>query len=155
MVVWMTDCSLVIIVLVDVEVPQLIRRLVWRNDVEEIPELLLLEVLLGEVLQVSLGEWCLCCDMDLVGLLASDRHSVAEVASLAANLYAVLEKLLEICHGHDVVIHWLLAVHCELQRRLLGLGHALLLQSLDHHCSGGDCLPATNGATTACQYSLE
>ena len=59
---------------------------------EVVAELLLLEVLLGEVLEVPLGEGGLGGDVDL-GLVAGDGHGIAENANLAVDLDPVVEEL--------------------------------------------------------------
>merc|ERR1719240_2584951 len=87
--------SLLLVVLVDVEVAQLVRALVWGDDTKEITELLLLQVLLGKVLQVALRERRLGLHLDL-GLLARHLDLLAEVTGLALNLDALLQVLLEV-----------------------------------------------------------
>lgn len=90
---------------------------------------MLLQVLLGKVLQISLGEWKLGSDVDL-GLLAVDLDLGSEVASLAVNLDAVVEVLLESSSIEDLVLNRFTAVNGELGNSLLGglLGSFLRLQ---------------------------
>ena len=78
----------------DVEVAELVGGLVGRDDVEVVTELLLLEVLLGEVLEVALGERGLGNDVEAV-LVAGDDDGVTEDTGLAVDLDAVVEELLE------------------------------------------------------------
>merc|ERR1712046_260518 len=56
---------LVGVLVVDVVVPQLVRRLGRRNHVQPIAQLLLLQVLLREVLEIPLGQRRLRVDKDL------------------------------------------------------------------------------------------
>merc|ERR1711924_226417 len=77
---------LVIIIIVrNVEVAKLVCALGGSDHMNIVAELLLLQVLLGQVLQVALGERWLGGHHDL-GLLTVDLDLVAEVASLAADL---------------------------------------------------------------------
>lgn len=86
---------------------------------QKITELLLLEVLLGQVLQVALGERKLSSDLDL-GLVARDNDLGAKLASLAVNLDLVVKELLEVGRVKDLVLNRLPAVNGELGNRLLG-----------------------------------
>lgn len=61
---------------------------------QEVAQLLLGDVLLGEVLQVSLGEGKFGGNDDL-GLLASNSNLGAEFASFAVDLDLVVKELLE------------------------------------------------------------
>merc|ERR1740121_729678 len=133
--------SLVVLVLIDIEVPELVGCLVWRDDSEEVAELLHLQILLGQVLQIPLREGELWAHRDL-GLVAGDGDLVTEVASLAIHLDPILIKLLQLLRLENVVVVWLLAVHDELDDLLLALDLCLLRQALDHHpgkrkCSDG------------------
>jgi hypothetical protein len=78
----------------DLEVAELVGVLRRGDDVKEITELLLLQVLLGEVLEVSLRERKLGGDADL-GLVAGDGNLLTEVAGLAVDLDSIVEELLE------------------------------------------------------------
>lgn len=103
----------------DLEVSQFVGVLGTGNDVQEITKLLLLQVLLGQVLQVSLGEWKFSSDVNL-SLLTGDLDLGAKVASLAVDLDAVVQVLLESSSIEDLVFDWLPAVNGELGDRLLG-----------------------------------
>lgn len=71
---------------------------------QEISQLLLLQVLLGQVLEVSLGERKLSVDDDL-GLVSGDGHLAAELTGLAVDLDSVVQELLEGSGVKDLVLH--------------------------------------------------
>lgn len=79
-----------------------------------------LQVLLGKVFKVSLGEVDVGGDVDL-GLVGGDRDVLAEVSDLSVDLDLLLEELLELGDGHDVVLNWVVAVDVEGSDSLLGL----------------------------------
>jgi hypothetical protein len=84
---------LLLIICVDDEVAKLVRVLIGGNDVQPITEVVLLEVLLGKVLQVSLGEWRLCCDLDL-GLVLGDSDTILQDTGLTVDLDLLGQELL-------------------------------------------------------------
>lgn len=87
---------ILIIILRDVEVPELVRVVVRRHDAHPIPQVLLLEELLREVLQVALRELLRRLDVDLVPV-ARQLNAAAglrELALLPVDLDAVEEELL-------------------------------------------------------------
>ena len=110
---------------VDLEVSELIAVLGVGHNTEPVPEVVLLQVLLGEVLQVSLGEGDVGGEGDL-SLLPLHGELLAEVAGLASNLDALLEVLLEVSAVHDTILDGVGAVNEELDLILL----AKLLQTL-------------------------
>lgn len=75
-----------------VEVTELVRILAVSNDSEEIAELLLLEVLLGQVLEITLRHWDVGVNDDS-RLLLGDLNGLAEVSSLVINLDSITEVL--------------------------------------------------------------
>jgi len=99
--------------------------------VEIISQFLLLEVLLGQVLNVSLGEWRLSSDSDVLVVLG-DGDSGSEIAFLAIDFYSLFQKVLEVFHDEDIIFDRLSAVDLELQSVLLGLGNGLLEGDLWH-----------------------
>jgi len=103
---------------VDVEVAELVGGLVGGDHVEVIAELLLLQVLLGEVLEVSLGEGGFSSDEKL-GAVAGDGYCLAEHAGLAVDLDAVVKELLEGSGVKNLVIDGGGAVDGELEHLLL------------------------------------
>merc|ERR1740133_245737 len=127
-----TARSLFLVVLIDVEVAKLIRGLAGSNDTKKISKLLFLQVLLGQVLQISLGEWSFGLNMDL-GLLARDGDFVAKISTFAIHLYSLLQELLQLCSGDDGIISWLLTINGELQQLLLAFASRLLLSTLNNH----------------------
>ena len=77
-----------------VEVTELIAVLLVGDDAKEVTKLLLLKVLLGQVLQVTLGHGDGRVNDDLGLTLSSNSDGLTEVASLVVNLDSVTEKLL-------------------------------------------------------------
>lgn len=69
--------------------------LAGSDDTEPVTELAALEVLLGEVLEVALGEGDRRGDPDLALALARYLDDVAKLACLALYLDAVVQELLE------------------------------------------------------------
>ena len=103
---------LVCALLLDVEVLDLVRALVGGNDIEELTEGVLLEVLLGEVLEVSLGEADVGLDSDAL-VVGVDLHALSEVSGSAADLDAGSEELSEVAGVEDLVLDGLGAVDGE------------------------------------------
>ncbi len=114
------------IVTTDLEVSQLIGVLVGGNDVQEITKLLLLQVLLGEVLQVSLRERKFSSNVNL-GLLAGDLDLGTKVTSLAVDLDAIMKELLEGGSIENLILNRITTINSELGNSLLGrlLGNLL------------------------------
>ena len=110
---------------VDLEVSELVAVLGVGNHTQPVSQVVLLQVLLGEVLQVSLGEGDVGGEGDL-GLLPLHGELLAEVAGLASDLDALLEVLLEVSAVHDTILDGVGAVNEELDLVLL----AKLLQTL-------------------------
>ena len=73
------------LIVVDVEELKLVLVLVGGDDTEILTKVLLLEVLLGQVLEVSLGEGDLGLNDDGV-LVLGDSNGLTEVAHLAVDL---------------------------------------------------------------------
>ena len=97
--------------------------------------MLRLQVLLAQILQVTLGERRLSSDMDL-GLLPVDADLISQIASLSIHLDAFQQELLEILGLNDVVIRRLLAVQGEFQGGLLDLLSSTLLAKGSSQPSG-------------------
>lgn len=102
----------------DLEVSQLVSALGGSDNVQEISQLLLLKILLGQVLQVSLGERSLSVDNDL-GLISADGHLTSQLTGLAVNLNSVVKELLERGRVQDLILHGSRAVNGELRNGLL------------------------------------
>merc|ERR1712063_160325 len=112
---------LVNVVADNVEEAELVNALGGGNDAEPVTELLLLEELLGEVLEVATGELLVRNDLDLSLALLADLDGVAKVTSAALNLDAVVKELLESLDVEDLVVDGLRAVDDELLGDLLAL----------------------------------
>lgn len=81
-----------LLVLVDLEVAQRVSIVRSRDDTQKVLELVLLQVLLGEVLEVTLGEWDLR-GQDELGTLTLDRDVVTQLTGLAIDLDTVVQEL--------------------------------------------------------------
>lgn len=117
---------LISLVVDDVEELELVNTAGGGNDAEPVTELLLLEELLGQVLEVAAGEVVVGNDLDLALTLLLDDDVVAEVVGAALNLDAVLEELLEGRDIENLVGGGLRSVDDELLGLLLGLARLLL-----------------------------
>ena len=135
-----------LITVMDVEVPELVGVLLGSNDTEPITEGVLLQILLGQILQIPLGERRLGRDGDL-SLLPGDADLVPQNTGLPVDLHTVMEKLLEDSGVKESIVDGGRQVQDELQvggllSTLLGglLGPGLLdgsgCLSFDHF--GGD-----------------
>jgi len=119
------------LVVVDLEETELVGVLAVGEHAEELTEVLLLEVLLGEVLKVALGESDLGLNDEGV-LVLGDGDGLAEVAGLALNLDLVVHEALEVGENENVVLDGLGAVDDVSVVGLLGL--LTLLDLLNHLC---------------------
>merc|ERR1712110_953957 len=121
---------LLVVLVVDLEVAELVGVLGGGDDAQPVPQVVLLEVLLGEVLEVPLGKGHRRGQHDLV-LLLGEGHVLAKVLRLARDLDALLEVRLEVAAVHDAVLDGVRAVDGEAQLALLrDLDAALALQLL-------------------------
>merc|ERR1712020_172747 len=109
-----------VIVLVDVEVLQGVAFLVLSNDSEPLSEVVLLQVSLGQVLQVSLGESDVTAD-DQVALGGVDLNLLAQVANLAFDLDVLGQVLVEAGNIENAIVNWRLAVDGKLSSVILRL----------------------------------
>lgn len=89
--------------IVDLEVSKLVRVVLVCHDAKEITQLLLLQVLLGEVLYVSLREGDISSNVDFV-LLPSHSNVGTQVASFAIYFNAIDQKLLQSGWVDDIVV---------------------------------------------------
>ena len=121
--------GLLIITAGKAEVSELVSVLVGGNNAEVIAELLLLEVTLGEVLELTLGEAKVGGGGNgELGLLAGDDNVVGgEGTGLAVDLDAIVKVLLEGGNVEDLILNGSRAVKDELDGLLLA-GLALYLQ---------------------------
>ena len=67
-----------------------------------------------QVLEIAAGELLVRNDLDLAVALLGDLDGLAEIASAALNLDAVVQELLEGLDVEDLVVHGLRAVDDEL-----------------------------------------
>merc|ERR1740131_618286 len=120
---------LLIVVVVDLEVSQLIAVLGVGNHTQPVPQVVFLQVLLGEVLKVALGEGGGGGDSNLV-LLPDEGDLLAEVVGFATNFDPLAQVLLEVLAVHDAVLDRVGAVNGELEGQLVLLAASLALQLL-------------------------
>ena len=80
-----------IIVGTDSEVTQLVQILVVGHNTDPIAKRVLLEVLLGQILQIPLREVNVRVDINL-HLLALERHIVSQVASFSSNFEVLAQE---------------------------------------------------------------
>merc|ERR1719510_1966327 len=106
------------LLIVVLEVSELVAVLGASHHTQPVPQVVLLQILLREVLQVSLGEGDVRGEGQL-GLLSLHGELLTKVAGLAGNLDALLEVFLEISAVHDSILHWVSAVNEELDLVLL------------------------------------
>ena len=121
--------GLIIITAGDAEVSELVSVLVGGNNAEVIAELLLLEVTLGEVLELTLGEAKVGRrgHGELVLLAGDDDVVGGEGTGLTVDLDAIVKVLLEGGNVEDLILNGSRAVKDELDGLLLA-GLALYLQ---------------------------
>ena len=118
------------LVVVDVEELKLVLVLAGGDDSQVLTEVLLLEVLLGQVLEVSLGEGDLSLDDEGV-LVLGNSDGLAEVSDHAINLDVLGEVGLKVVEHENVVLDWVLAVNDVLVGGFLSLeGFGCLLNHL-------------------------
>lgn len=94
---------IILLIIDNIEEPELVHALTSRDNTQPIPQLLLLQVLLREVLEVSTTELLVRDDFNFALALLADLDCVAEVAGAAVDLYAVVQELLEGCEVEDFV----------------------------------------------------
>merc|ERR1719195_1212205 len=120
---------LLIVVVVDLEISQLVAVLGVGNHTQPIPQVVLLQVLLGKVLKVALGEGGGGGNCDLV-LLPDKGDLLAEVVGFATNFDPLTQVLLEVLAVHNAVLDRVGAVDGELEGQLVLLAASLALQLL-------------------------
>ena len=117
------------LVVVDGEELEFVDVLVGGDDSQVLTELLFLEVLLGQILEVSLGEGNLALN-DSGVLVLANGDNLAKVGLLTLNLDVVDEPLDEVSENENVVLNGVSALDDESVGWLLCLGS--LLNLLDH-----------------------
>ena len=93
----LSDLSLVIFLIiifliVNLEVAQLVSILRAGNHPQPIHQIVLLQVLLGQILQIPLGVRDICTEGEFVPL-SVNAHIVTKVVGLAMHLYTLVEEL--------------------------------------------------------------
>ena len=111
---------------------QLVRVLGGSDDTQVITQLLLLEVTLGQVFQLTLGEAKVLGTgySDLGAVTGDGNIALGEVAGLSINLDALVEVLLEGGNVKNLIVNWGSTVNDELDGGLLcGLSLSLLKEN--------------------------
>lgn len=106
----------------NVEIFDLIGSFAGGNDVQEFSQAVLLEVFLGQVLQVSLWERNVGWDGELAGI-AGDGDLFSQVADLSVDFDSGSQELGEVGGVEDLIFDWLWAVNCEGVADFLLLGN--------------------------------
>merc|ERR1712071_425041 len=115
-----------LLIVVEAEVLELVRVLGAGHHAQVVTQAGLLQVLLGQVLQVPLAhlDVIACTDSDLA-LCTLNVQVLAKVLGLAVHLDALLEELLKVRSLHESILHRMSAVHNELDSFCLLLSLAL------------------------------
>jgi len=108
--------------LLNVEIFDLIGCFSGGDDVQEFSQAVLLEILLGEVLQVSLWESNVSGDGDLAGI-TSDVDLLAQVTDLSVDFNSASQEFSEVAGVEDLIFDGLGAVNCEAVADFLFLGN--------------------------------
>lgn len=119
---------LVISVVNDVEELELVNTLGGGNDAKPVTKLLLLEELLGQVLEIAARELVVSNDLNLAIGDLGDDNGVAELANATVDLDLLVQELLEGRDVEDLVVNGLRGVDDELLGRLAGLASLLGLR---------------------------
>lgn len=98
--------------LLDVEVFDLIGRLVDSDYVQKLTKTVSFEILLGEVLQVSLGKSNIGLNSYLL-VVTVYLHLLSQLAGFAVNFYPVFQELCEVGGVEDLILDGLGAVNHE------------------------------------------
>lgn len=97
-----------------IEESKLINPLTRAHNPQPIPQLLLLQELLSQVLQISSRERNMADDLNLPLSTLADRNLITQVPSSSLNLDLIMQKLLECGEVEDFIGYWLAAVDCIL-----------------------------------------
>lgn len=108
--------------MLNVEIFNLIGSLSGGNDVQEFSQTVLLEVLFGQVLQVSLWECDVSWDSDLAGIVG-DVDLFTQVSNLSVDFYSGFQEFSEVAGVEDLIFDWLGAVNWEVVADFLLLGN--------------------------------
>merc|ERR1719265_1755124 len=109
-----TFCSFFVILFVDVKIPQFVRSFGHRHHTEKVAQLLLLQIFLAQILEVTLGKWCLRVDGN-GRLVPRDNNGLSQISGFVSHLDAILEKFLKIGWRKDGIIRWRLTIDAEFQ----------------------------------------
>merc|ERR1719304_104731 len=95
--------------IVDLEVSELVAILGGGNHTKPITQVVLLQVFLGQILQVSLGEGNIRCQSNLC-FLSLHGQLLAKVVGLASNLDALMKIFFKISTVHNAILNRVSAV---------------------------------------------
>ena len=102
------------LICLNIEVSEFVLVLAGGDDSQVLLQVLLLEVLLGEILEVALAQGNGGLHNDVLRILAHS-HCGAQVASFALHLYPLLQEVLEVVQHYHVVFNRQFAVYLVLQ----------------------------------------
>jgi len=108
--------------LLNVEIFDLIGSLSGGNDVQEFSQAVFLEVLFGQVLQVSLWEWNVGSNGDFAGI-TGDVDLFTQVTDFTIDFYSGFQEFSEVGGVEDLIFDWLGAVNSEVVVDFLLLGN--------------------------------
>merc|ERR1719427_1277043 len=108
---------LLFIFVIDLEVPEFVITMRACDDTKPVSKVVLLQVLLGEVLEVPLGERSVSNHSHLV--LHSLQGHLIQVVEFPFHLDATFKELLKVVHFHDAIFYWVSAIVVEGEGRLL------------------------------------
>ena len=100
------------LVVLDFEISELIGVLAGSKDSKEFLKILFLEVFLGKILEVSLGEWDLGFNNNGI-FISSDGDVGSEVSGFVLNLDSLGKIVNEILKDNNVILNWEFAVNVE------------------------------------------
>merc|ERR1719154_71621 len=104
--------------IVDLEIAELVAVFCGCYNTEPVTEIVLLQILLRQVLEISLGE-CNVGSHNQLGFGSLNSDVVAEVSSFTIDLDPVMKVLLEVSGVHDAILDGLSAVEDKLVLNLL------------------------------------
>jgi hypothetical protein len=122
----------------DLVISHFIRVLGCRHDAQEILELLLFQVALGQKLELSLAKVELggAGHGELGTIPRQDNILTRQLTRLAIDFDAIVQVLFKLSHIQNLIIDWLGTVNNELDRALLCLGCLFIDGKRDGQKSG-------------------
>ena len=82
------------LIIIDLEVPELIRVLRGSNHTKPVPQVIFLQVLLGQILKVTFAEWDSRGQHNLV-LFTAKGNVLSEIIGFATNLKSINKQFIQ------------------------------------------------------------